>query len=162
MSQKKNILIQKAVIGIFILVLAVNFIYRKHTRGKLFTSAKPEKDILVTKDMEAEMEKSAAGDIAYTGTSVRNPFQRPTEIVTLEDEGLFGFGSSERAAQSAGEELILEGVIWGGKENLAIISGEVVSEGEKTADAKVLSITKDKVIVMKNGKKIELRAGKAR
>ncbi|NQU95124.1 MAG: hypothetical protein HQ549_02680 [Candidatus Omnitrophica bacterium] len=162
MSQEKKILIQKVVIGGFILVLAVNFIYRKHTQGNLFTSAKPGKDILVTKDMEAEMEKFSGEDISYTGTSARNPFQRPAEIVTLEDEGLFGFNSSENAAKSAGEKLILEGVIWGGKESLAIISGEVVGEGENAVGAKVLSIAKDKVIVMKNGKKIELRAGKAR
>jgi len=61
-----------------------------------------------------------------------------------------------RAGQDAGQSLVLQGVIWNGRQDLAIISGQVVSEGEYVSDAKVMSITERGVILQRGGSKIEL------
>lgn len=90
-------------------------------------------------------------------TVVRDPFKIPDPVIAeiggVQKRDLEGAGVIEAEKT---EELVLEGVIWGGRENLAIISGEVVSEGETIKGAKVLTIGENGVVLSKDGREIKL------
>lgn len=68
-----------------------------------------------------------------------------------------GVSTEAQIPETARQGLILEGTIWGGEKNMAIISGRVVCEGDVIDNAKVLKIISNKVVLSQNGSEIELK-----
>lgn len=87
--------------------------------------------------------------------SVRDPLKRPSTD-TAPKTGQAALPKTGAGTQKEEEKLILEGIIWGGAENLAIISGSVVAEGETVKGAKVSKIDEDGVILLKDNSEITL------
>lgn len=88
----------------------------------------------------------------------RDPLIKPPEIASLEAQitPIRGPAIGERGVPGK-EEPVLQGVILGGKEKLAIISGHVVTENDVVNGAKVLQITDEGVTLVKNNSRIELK-----
>jgi len=87
---------------------------------------------------------------------IRDILQEPAEVTKLEENTARGVSGQVNAPDTRGLEL--EGIMFGGeKGNLAIISGRVVAEGEMLDDAKVEKIEQDRVILLKNGSRVELK-----
>jgi len=89
----------------------------------------------------------------------RDPLQKPKVVVDKEieeDEKKRTKDPADTKApkdQKKGEEVVdksryeLQGIVWGGANPVAIISGEVVANGDIILGAKVVEIQKDKVIL---------------
>lgn len=80
-----------------------------------------------------------------TGIDKRDPF------VPLIGAGRRAGGSMGRVVTV--DDIMLEGITWdpGGK-SLAIVNGEIIGEGGKIGNLKVIGIEKDKIVVVFNGK----------
>jgi hypothetical protein len=87
----------------------------------------------------------------------RDIFQKPAGVAAIEKKALYGGAENGQGLEKTRQELILDGIIWGGDKNMAIISGHVVREGDIIDNAKVLNITSDKVVLSIEGSEIELK-----
>ncbi|MBN1354299.1 MAG: hypothetical protein JW994_06495 [Candidatus Omnitrophica bacterium] len=160
MKSDRKILIQKAAVGVLAAVFIVNLIL---TKKKMEENTAPAEKALemalnIGENEEALMTETVGKKILYKGDTGRNPLMKPSEVVALEEEGLLKFPGTGQGETGEGvEKLTLEGIIWGDGEKLAIISGEVLAEGETYGNVRVLYITEDEVTVLENGTKIILR-----
>ena len=159
MKPEQKVKIQIAVIAIMLLILAIvlvkrNFVPKDDLNGGIFDGGHYEKFGITIKNMESVIKR----DLKYTGGSSRIPVIKPVEILELEESGLFAPKQDDflEKKRPMGEDLELQGVLWGGNENLAIISGSVYAVGEVANGALVIEINKDKVVVSVDGTKIEL------
>ena len=105
----------------------------------------------LTRDMQA-------GTDEYKGEALRDPLKKPPEIVELERQApITGPAKEAKPAEEKKSEYALQGLLLGGKQKLAIISGNTVAEGERVEGAEVLSIGPGGVTLLKDGTKIELK-----
>ncbi|MBL7157596.1 MAG: hypothetical protein ISS92_05510 [Candidatus Omnitrophica bacterium] len=156
MIKLDKIIIEKIIfavlLGIFIVSFAsvkkgardeITFLRRKKTEGK---SVRME-------DIKEKLFKKIRKDFELAGKFYRNPLERHPEARMRRPKA-----TAPRLGMEAMPEggLRLEGIIWGGAENVAIISGHVVTEGETVNSARVVSITEERVVLKRNGIKIEL------
>lgn len=156
-SSKKMIAEQRMVV-ILGIVLVLSIIYTmKRMGGGGASSALTTTTALNINDVRDNLSKIVKFKIEEKAGS-RDPLIRPPEIATAEAQ-ISGARSNltPGSAEESGGKPSLQGIIWGGKEKFAIISGKVVSEGEIADGAKVLSISEDGVILEKNNSRIELK-----
>ena len=160
MDETKKAKTQKIAIAILLVNFAGILIYT--LKGTFSKPVSPEATIAKgdfnVKDAKVALTNFAKEKVLYQGDPYRDPLKKPLEITMLEGEGASSVKVPKEITGTATlkGELVLEGVIWGGAQNLAIISGEVVSEGETIGSAKVLSIGENRVTIIKGGKEIEL------
>jgi len=159
MNTSQKILLEKCIVGSLLAIFIISIIYSKGRINKGAGISVTEEGAAFNLD-EAKgklMAASRRSKAAYKPGSVRDPLKKPAEVSALEREfGFAGHGEIGTGKEQKKEDLVLEGLIWGGRENLAIISGNVVAEGEMVNDTKVLSINKNGVVLLKDGSKIEL------
>ena len=158
MNESNKVLIEKRAIIILLAILSISIIYTMKKMGGAAESSGQHQAVPRMSDIKDL--KGGFVDIKkvkiQSAPETRDPLQRPSEIASIDGELL---PSKDAVIQSIGElkaEFILEGIIWGGERNLAIVSGSVVSEGELVGDAKVLRISEAGVTLIKNNSKIEL------
>lgn len=158
MIESKKVSIEKRVVIILAAVLITSIIYAKRRIEVGPTPAKMAAGVVLNfDDISGGLAKISKLKVEEIENR-RDPLVKPQEIAMLEAQAYPVKGPFPvRDAEKTGEELRLEGLVWGGKNKLAIISGVVVSEGELVHDAKVLSISEDKVVLLKNNSRIELK-----
>lgn len=86
--------------------------------------------------------------VEYTSGTLRDPFQ-----------GVNTRPISSGQAQVQAKELppmTIQGIMWGGKFNQAIINSKVVKAGDTIEGAQVISIEKNKIILIFEGRKFTL------
>lgn len=156
-------LIQQKIIVVFSIVFAIILVYI--TRGILANfitigSEKSQKEMdNKTNVMIQSFERALAKKVMYQAGISRNPIQKPRKVAIIEREQKFP--AKPKPPEQGRKEydfsnFVLQGVIWNDKQKLAIISGNVVSKGETVEGAKVLNITKDGVMLLKDGIEIRL------
>jgi hypothetical protein len=87
--------------------------------------------------------------VEYTSDDLRDPFQG---VNTKPD-------SSRRQAQAQTKELpkmVVQGIMWGGKFNQAIINSKVVRAGDTIEGAQIIAIEKNKIILIFDNRKYTL------
>lgn len=86
--------------------------------------------------------------VEYNASKLRDPFQG--EVMKSGPEGT--------VAQSAFKppELKIEGVIWGGKVNQAIINGKVLTIGDTIENARIVDIKKEGVKIFYGNREFDL------
>jgi len=154
---KQQIKIIAALLIVFALILAYN--YKRNVAKTILPKPDLAEGEFNIETAASNMENLGKKKTAYQGHAYRDPLEKPLEISMLEKEGATPVSVVEQMpeeGQNAEQEFVLEGIIWGDRGKIAIISGEVVVEGETIKSAKVESITEEKVILDRNGKKIEL------
>lgn len=153
----KKELLEKKIVIILIAVLLASIFYAKNRVAKnaagMVTSYATKFDV----KLQAASAKQAArtGPVMYKGEPIRDILKKPEEVAAMEREGSSG-PTSPKAKEERQSDLTLEGIIYGGPRNLAIISGNVVSEGDTVGGAKVLKIKKSSVIISRGISQIEL------
>lgn len=164
MSELKKEFREAIIVSILVIVLIISIMYTN--RDKIFrkkgTAGAPQQK---KASVVAGGKEPAQGSIAITRQGfdntkdLRDPLAKPLEIALLEEKSVASRPQAPDMKGSAkpAEELVLNGIIWGGKDNLAIISGQVVGVGESVSGAKVVAITKDGVTLTRGISKIELR-----
>jgi len=159
MNASQKLSLEKWIVGLLLAIFIISVIYSKNRINKGSGTFVTEEGAAFNLD-EAKgklFSVSHRAKAAYKPESMRDPLKKPAEVSALEKElGFAGYKEIGAGKEQKKEALVLEGIIWGGRENLAIISGNVVAEGEMANDAKVLSINKNGVILLKDGSKIEL------
>ncbi|MDD4957290.1 MAG: hypothetical protein PHH49_06180 [Candidatus Omnitrophica bacterium] len=155
MTGNKKASTQKKVIIILAAVFLLNLIYTKVRMNSMFSSTAGS-DMMSVEG--AELPSFDHKGIVYNGATFRDPMAKPLEVEMIEKEEATRKRSTltKPIAEQEHEDLVLEGVIMGGPEPLAIISGKVVSSGQIVEAAEVLSISPNKVILERDNKKIEL------
>lgn len=95
----------------------------------------------------------------FNGKKPRNILEKPSELSEDMRRTLYGELVQGAAPEAEVEKPLLEGIVYSGEggNNIAIISGNVVSEGDSIGKSKVFKIEQDKVILLRNGEKIELK-----
>ncbi|HTL71400.1 MAG TPA: hypothetical protein VL404_08935 [Candidatus Eisenbacteria bacterium] len=88
-----------------------------------------------------------AAAVEYTGSQARDPFSDGSEGVDIKQEIM-------------GLALSLEGVVWNSENPQAIISGKIVSVGQKVNKAEVLEIKRDGVKMRYKNQTFVLRSGR--
>jgi len=150
MSGSRKVLIERVAVGVLAVVLILAFV-RVNRRASAKGSkpeATPAFDIKAARNRIGAMRSGAK--TALKKEIGRNPLIRPPDVAGVDRY-------PQQATTKAGGKLALEGIILDGKENLAIISGAVVGQGETVDGARVLKIDKDSVILLKDGSEIELK-----
>lgn len=150
------------IVGLVVIFLVVLVIVRKrmHKTGEYYVGGFEEIGTVNIKLIEEKISKFSRRYVKYYGEPYRDPLRKPLEVIMLEKKGAFvpvPSGDKDAELRIWKEQNVLEGIIWGELENMAIISGNVVTEGEMLGEAKVLSISEDNVIVLKDGREIELK-----
>ena len=161
--------IEKRLIVVLFFILVLSIMYSK-TKIKSVSSPVIVEE---TSFFDIEMLKAKISDMAdkkilYDETLVaRDPLMKPKEVALFEKKIETQELESEKPIEPglveeeivfpAQEDFVLEGIIWSEKKSSAIISGEVVVEGDEVNGAKILHIFRDKVILVKDGYKIELK-----
>lgn len=158
MNSDKKALTEKKIIAVLLIIFVAGFMYnikRVSTQEAVFGG---RLEIINSSIEKERLPDFIRKDIVYQGEPFRDPLKKPLELVMLEGQGVSpaGIGSAIKELGPKKGEFTLQGIIWGGAENLAIVSGQVVSEGEMVGSAKIVSIREDRVVIMKNGKEIEL------
>jgi len=162
MDESKKAKLQRKAIVALLVVFALILFYNYRRNAKQASMPKSPGVLAGEFNIEAavsNMENIMRKKVAYQGEPYRDPLEKPLEISMLEKEGAKPVSVIEPTLQEGKvpeQEFVLEGIIWGADGKIAIISGEVVTEGETIKTAKVETITEEKVILDKNGKKIEL------
>ena len=151
MSVQKKTLIQ---IGVIVVALAFLVIRQSYDKGQ--SKEKPLSLPMDTAGLEtisvSSKMKDSSGRIDTPEDKIpigRNPFRMPDEVAESKVKVLKN--------TSQPENLILEGVILGPNGNLAIISGNVVKEGEVVNEATVSWIDENGVVLTRNGVQIKLK-----
>jgi hypothetical protein len=106
-------------------------------------------------DAEDKRDQAASPDIAYTAENLRDPFdpyvlpkQAPVILgVPVEGEELVPL-----------PQLTIAGITWGSKFPQAIVNGKIVREGDVIEDARIVSISKDGVIISFHNREVKLPA----
>ncbi len=157
MTQDKKILIEKIAVGALIAIFMVNiFITKKRQEnGNVLPSERYESGHTFS-EIEKKLNEASTKKITYSGTDFGNPMKKPPEIALIAREGLFDRISEVGGPINAQGDLTLEGIVTGPDKNTAIISGNVVEEGDLAGRAKVIKITENYVIILENGKQIKL------
>lgn len=157
-SRKKAIEIGIIIVGVLVLVVHVFkiTIARKNNESQITIEVPANFNLAEAKralvDLGAGSEKKD-----YPGKNLRDIFQKPVELINMEQKNLSG-GIEDTAAAPGEENLVLEGIMFGAsKGNIAIISSKVVKEGDMLGSAKVEKIERDRVILLKNGSLRELK-----
>jgi hypothetical protein len=88
----------------------------------------------------------------YSSSLARDPFRRMNTKIAEEAKQK----SPESSVRPGLPEMEIQGVLWGGNFNQAIINGKVLKEGDTLLGAKILSIERDKVVFYYQGYKIDL------
>jgi type II secretory pathway component PulC len=157
-SRKKAIEIGIIVVGILVLVVNVFkiTIARKNNESQITIEVPANFNLAQAKRALSDI--GAAGEKKNSvGKNLRDIFQKPVELVNLEQKNLSG-GIEEMAASPEEEKLVLEGIMYGAsKGNIAIISSKVVKEGDMLGGAKIEKIERNRVILLKNGSLQELK-----
>ncbi len=159
----------KKIMNLVIIVGGLAFIFMRLFYHPAPIKAKTKGEIMarnrapIAHDLNLEDAKKALTDVGgmkekalSIDTNLRDILQKPPEVMNLERQALSA--KPEDAAAPEEEKLVLEGIMIGGESgNLAIISGKVVSEGDMVENAKVLKIEPDRIVLLKNGSKQELK-----
>lgn len=158
MSDSKKILIEKIAVAILFVIMALSFMHSKQKMaGKAAIAAADSKknaDITVSAGL---LKSSGAISPADTGEPFRDPMRMPDGILSIKKvPSAPVVKEAPRPVMEEAKKLTLEGVIWGGKENLAIVSGKVVSRGETIGGATVSDISEKGVTLTKDGAEIKL------
>lgn len=150
---------EKVIIVIAALILAGSFIYRR-VGGKSEGIAKdPFSDfnhsMTSAASTETKLKKAMLMQVILKDSELeRNPFKIPAELTSPQ---IASQVTSDISAEQQNSDMHLEGILYGGSQNLAIISGQVVSEGEYFNGYNVSRIEEKCVILSKNGEEIELK-----
>lgn len=156
MSQSKKSLIEKRVITALIVIFVISIGYSKmRIAAKGAGLLREEKPVFSLEDAMKKLKDIKKGGPVLKEELINNPMKKPAEVVALESQA--ALGGEIAGAEGAGGDLILQGIIWSGKESLAIINGTVVGEGDMVKNAKVLIINEDGVVLSKDGSKVELK-----
>lgn len=155
MNDQKKILIEKIVVAIMLVVLGLSFLYSKIRSEKKLKAPKAGTEVF-----NLEAAKKLLKDIQKKGAvrddsmeDVIDPTKRPDEFTPRRAQTAVNTNLASTPQQ---QKLMLEGIIWGGKKSMAMISGEVVTEGDVVAGAKVEKIETDEVVLTKDGETIKL------
>lgn len=87
----------------------------------------------------------------YEAGDLRDPFVAP---VIKKEEGVTQ--TPEEVVKKEPPPLNVQGIIWGGRLNQAIINNKVVKAGDTIEGAKILNISKDGVIILFEGMQYNL------
>ncbi|MEE9316452.1 MAG: hypothetical protein V3U97_05020 [bacterium] len=99
-----------------------------------------------------------AEKVEYTSQDLRDPFQSPFELYKPvgEPEG------KPPSVIGGLSQLEVQGIVWGSKPPQAIINNTVLKAGEVIEGAEILSIRKEGVYVLYEGREYILRPGMAK
>ncbi len=163
MKISKKIVIEVSVIGAMLLILVFR-LFGGNKQGLGLYTAKSEllKTFLPDGGIEA-MIKSVEKNLLKPDGVIRDPFMKPGEVLALERSGLIASGETKKRAVGAKndtEGLVLEGVIWGGSRNMAIISGGVYSTGDSVHNGKITRIDDQGVEIKFKDKTLRLKTKK--
>jgi len=147
------------IVIMLLLVLAGSMMYSKSRNAKkpAIPPAPGASEINAAKASERlNISLTKNANLPAEKTALRDPFEIPDSVIAeIRSAQKIDKGASVVGTKKT-DALVLEGVIWGGEKNLAIISGEVVSEGEMIKDARVLAIGENGVVLSKDGREIKL------
>jgi len=107
---------------------------------------------LVEKDTTAPAETIVRPKQEYKAEGLRDPFQSPIVDESIKAEGTQGSKTKEIPAPA----LTIQGIIWGGNINQAIINNELVKTGDTIKGARIVSIDKHGVTVFFEGREYKL------
>ncbi|MDD5438614.1 MAG: hypothetical protein PHS37_00310 [Candidatus Omnitrophica bacterium] len=139
---------QRLIIVVLMAIFVINVWY---THSKRARQGSASREGVVKGAVAATLTPLTKAKVTYDVMSFRDPLEKPMEFAIIEGK----ISGKTVLPQSAA--LTLEGVIWGGDKNMAIISGQVIQEGDSLGSAKVKKITKDKVVLVDNGREIEIK-----
>jgi len=158
MIKPDKVLIERIVFALLLLVFITNLLNLQKNTAKdmaAFATKQQSESSVDLHKLKTKLEKQPGKTAKEEESYGRSPLAKPMDILMLEK----GRPSPPESATQAGvtdQEFILEGIVWGGNKRVAIISGEVVSEGEMIGSAEVVSIVDDRVIIKRGEKRIEL------
>ncbi len=158
MSDQKKVIIEKVIVGIMLVVLGLSFLYSKIRSEKRSKIAQPQAGTF-----NLDSAKKLLKDVQKKGTivdedeeGVADPTKKPDELTAKKTPVASQTTSSSASSTTQQQKLTLEGIIWGGNKNMAMISGNVVYEGDTVAGAKVEKIEKGEVVLTKDNETIKL------
>lgn len=101
-------------------------------------------------------EAAARPTLEYSAEQLRDPF---VEIIT-EDTGLAKMegNKSQQEQKKSLPALTVQGLIWGGSLNQAIINNKVVKAGDTLEGARIVSIEKEGILVLFEGQQYSIPA----
>jgi len=150
MENENKSIQQKVIIAVLVIIFAANLWHTNH-KNSARNSAGMEKASLTVGALRLFPLDRKLTD--YSSLPVRDPLQLPIEYAILEEK----YKAPSAKVPEGKTDLSLDGVIWGGNKNMAIISGNVVVEGDMIGSAKVIKIEEGKVLLRDNERDIELR-----
>ena len=171
MISPQKALLEKRIVTVLVVIFIIGLVNMKRRISTTLESKTPEwGSVAGTAGTGIRCAPLERKEIAYTGRSFRDPLKKPLDVAMLEGKGAVWVGVEtpisprDRKAMATipgspamkRESFLLEGIIWGGKQNIAIISGKVVAVGEMINSAKVISIEEDEVVLEKGAKEIKL------
>jgi len=92
--------------------------------------------------------------LEYKAEGLKNPFQGPI----VKDSGRTGVVKTPGSAESKFPSLKVQGIIWGGSLNQAIINNKVVKVGDTIEGTRVISIDEHGITIFFEGKQYKLLA----
>lgn len=156
MSQSKKALIEKRIVTALIVIFVLSIGYSKmRIVAKSAGLLKEEGPVFNLEDALQKLKALKKGGAGVKEEQISNPLRKPAEVVLLENQE--GLGEEAGGLESGKGDLALQGIIWNGKESLAIINGKVVGVGDMIRSAKVLAINEDGVVLLKDGSRVELK-----
>lgn len=156
MSQSQKHLIEKRLVTALIVIFVLSLGYSKmRIAAKGAGLLKEDTSVFSLEDALKKLKALKKGGLSAKEELITNPLRKPAEVVALESQAALGGESA--GAEGAKGELILQGIIWNGKESLAIINGKVVGVGDMVKGAKVLIINEGGVALLKDGSRVELK-----
>ena len=162
-SNERKIFIEKIITGTLIVALAFGVWNNKRkSMMQRLSSQRRQHDFDAFSAKKASMvlqHFASRKDVVSKDLSFRDPLKKPLEVTMIKEAEIVPVKVEESVPEPEPEEedLFLEGIIWGGSKGLAIISGNVVSEGETVNSAKVLTITESSVTLERGTKQIILK-----
>jgi hypothetical protein len=160
MNETKKKRLEITIISVCLLILLARFLFPAGSAKKQQAPADLREagtsNLGEAKKVFSDMKDAIKNKKESVEAHFRDIFQKPANVLEYQNNALAG--SSKKDYGEPGEKkLVLEGVVWGGSRNTAIISGSVVFEGDTIQNAKVLKIGPEGVILLQNGSKIELK-----
>ncbi|GEM_PF-2642600 len=156
-ESQKTILEQRAAV-ILAVILAISLAYSK-LQGTVRTipaQFEGTADLDIKAMMSALENASVEAGIKYSGEPLRDPMKKPAEVIIAEMPKTPPAERPLPANNTSGIKFQCQGIVYNGVRNIAIISGNVVAEGDRIGNAIVEKIEKNKVTLSMNGSKIEL------
>ena len=162
MKRPNKELIETVAVGALLVVLALSYLHSKSRAGR-GSAGRVEKGERSIFDLVGANKRIASLSVkpmdSIESQTVRDALVRPEAVRSLEMRTGKTVPSTagDRSFSQDKDKLVLQGTVINGKENLAIISGNVVAVGDVVGGARVMKITGDGAILSKDGLTIELK-----